>query len=151
MMSVQAIKKPRKTVKPYGRKLSTQQMGVQVSHRIYTQVSEENRLLGNERRYPGYYPGPVQVERGDDHRGKSDAGSHTSAAVDPAKIFGIQLHGISEREKCDDDFRAARKFEVQIWQQTFLGNGVLCQHSRYPGESSEEVHTRTRETGPDDG
>ena len=151
MMSVQVIKKPGKTVKPYGRKFSTQQMGVQVSHRIYTQVSEENRLLGDERRYPGYYQGPVQVERSNDHRGKSDAGSHSSSVVDPAKIFGIQLHGISEREKCDDDFRASRKFEVQIWQQAFLGNRVLCQHSRHPGESSEEVHTRTRETGPDDG
>ena len=112
MMSVQAIKKPRKTVKSYGRKFSTQQMGVQVSHRIYTQVSEENRLLGDERRYSGYYPGPVQVERGNNHRGKSDARSHSSAAVDPTKIFGIQLHGISEREKCDDDFRASRKFKV---------------------------------------
>ena len=90
-------KKPRKTVKPYGRKFSTQQMGVQVSHRIYAQVSKENSLLGNERRYSGYHPGPVQVERGNDHRGKSDAGSHSSAAVDPTKIFGIQLHGISER------------------------------------------------------
>ena len=126
-------------------------MGVQVSHRIYTQVAVENRLLGDERRYPGYDPGPVQVERGNDHRGKSDARSHSSAAVDPTKIFGIQLHGISEREKCDDDFRASRKFKVQIWQQAFLGNRVLCQHSRHPGESSEEVHTRTRETGPDDG
>ena len=62
-------------------------MGVQVSHRIYTQISEENRLLGDERRYPGYYPGPVQVEMGNDHRGKSDARSHSSAAVAPTKVF----------------------------------------------------------------
>ena len=42
-------------------------------------------------------------------------------------------------------------FEVQIWKQAFLGNRVLRQHSRHPGESTEEVHTRTRETGADDG
>ena len=40
---------------------------------------------------------------------------------------------------------------VQIWQQTFLRSRILRQHSRYPGERSEEVPIKIRETGPDDG
>ena len=43
-MSVQAIKKPRKTVKSYGRKFSTQQMGVQVSHRICNDIFNHTSL-----------------------------------------------------------------------------------------------------------
>lgn len=44
--------------------------------------------------------------------GKGNAGPYPSAVIDTAQIFGIQLHGISEGVKYDDDLRAARKFEV---------------------------------------
>ncbi len=87
MMDVQAIKKPRKTVKLYGKQFSTQQMGVQVSCGIHTKVPEEDRLLGNAGRYPRHYPGSVQVEGSSDHRGESDAGPHPSAAVDSTEVF----------------------------------------------------------------
>jgi len=44
-MDVQAIKKPRKTVKLYGKQFSTQQMGVQVSCSIHTKVPVERFCL----------------------------------------------------------------------------------------------------------
>ncbi len=37
---------------------------------------------------------------------------HSSAAVNSAEVFRVQLYGISEGEKCDDDIRASREFEV---------------------------------------
>ena len=87
-------------------------MGMQVSRGIHTEISKKDRLLGNAGRYPGYNPGFMQVERCSYIRGESNAGPHPSAVVDTAQIFSIQLHGIPEREKCDDDLRAAREFEV---------------------------------------
>ena len=62
------------------------------------------------------------MERSSNYRGEGNAGPHPSGVVDTTEVFRIQLHGISEREKCDDDFRASRKFEVQIWEPAFPGN-----------------------------
>lgn len=42
-------------MKLYGKQFSTQQMGVQVSCGIHTQVPEEDRLLGNAGRHPGHH------------------------------------------------------------------------------------------------
>ena len=112
MMDVQAIKKPGKKMKLYGRQFSTQQMGVQVSQSIYAKVSKENRLLGDAGGHPGYYPGSMQVEGCGDHRRKSHARPYSPAAVDSTKIFRVEFYGVSEGEKRDDDFRASREFEV---------------------------------------
>ena len=121
-------------------------MGVQVSCGIHTKVSEEDRLLGDARGHPRHHSGPVQVERSSDHRGEGDAGSYPSAAVDTAEVFGIQFYGIPEREECNDDLRAARKFEVSIWEPALLGDRILREHSRVTGESDTEVYPRARET-----
>lgn len=84
MMDVQAIKKPRKTVKLYGRQFSTQQMGVQVSHRICAQIPAEDRLLGDAGGHPGHHPGFMQMERRSDSGRESDAGPYPSSLVDSA-------------------------------------------------------------------
>ena len=55
-MEVEAIKRPRKTVKLYGRSSSTQQMGV-VSRGIHARISKDDRLLGDAGGHPGYYSG----------------------------------------------------------------------------------------------
>lgn len=52
------------------------------------------------------------MERRGNHRRESNAGPHSSAAVNSAEVFRVQLYGISEGEKCDDDIRASREFEV---------------------------------------
>ena len=86
-------------------------MGTQVSHRIYPEVSEKDRLLGDARGYPGDYPGFVQMERSSASGEESDARPYPSAFVDSTEIFRIQFYGIFEGEKRDDDIRASRKFE----------------------------------------
>ena len=102
-MEVQAIKKPRKTVKLYGKQFSTQQMGMQVSCGIHAQVPEEDRLLGNAGGYPEHHPGFMQMEGSSNFGGEGNAGPHPSGVVDTTEVFRIQLHGISEGEKCDDE------------------------------------------------
>ena len=88
-MDVQAIKKPGKKMKLYGKELSTQQMGVQVSRSIHAKVSKENRLLGDA----GGHPRSMQMKRCGDHRRKSHARPYSPAAVDPAKVFRVEFYG----------------------------------------------------------
>ena len=99
-------------MKLYGKQFSTQQMGVQVSRSIHAKVSKENRLLGDAGGHPRHYPRFMQVERRGDHRRESDAGPYPSVAIDSTEVFRVELHGISEGEKRDDDLRASRKFKV---------------------------------------
>ena len=112
MMNVQAIKKPRKKMKLYGRQFSTKQMGVQVSRSIHAKVPKKYRLLGDAGGHPRYYPGLMQVERRGDRRRKSHAGPYSPAAADPAKVFRVEFYGVFEGEKRDDNFRVSREFEV---------------------------------------
>lgn len=126
-------------------------MGVQVSCSIHAKVSKEDRLLGEARGYPRHHPGSVQVERSSDHRGEGDAGSYTAAAVDPAEVFGVEFYGIPEKEECNDDLRAARKFEVSIRESALLGDRILREYSRVTGESDREVYPRAGETGANRG
>ena len=84
-------------------------------------------------------------------KGKGNAGPHPSVAVDTTEVFRIQFHGVSEGKKCDDDFRAARKFEVSIREAALLGDRILREHSGVTGESDTEVYPRARETGSDRG
>ena len=40
------------------------------------------------------------------------------------------LVSVSKRKKRDDDLREARKSEIQVWEQKFLGNRILRKHGR---------------------
>ena len=58
-----------------------------------------------------------------------DARSCTPFIEYPAENERVIIHGVSEREECDDDFRETRKPKVQVWKQKFLGNWILCKYS----------------------
>lgn len=45
-----------------------------------------------------------------------------------------------EREKCLDDIRQARKSKVQIRKPSFLGGGILREHSRSERGNDKEVY-----------
>jgi len=45
--------------------------------------------------------------------------------INTADVFRIQLYGISEREKRDDDIQAPLKLKVQVWKSAFLGYRIL--------------------------
>ena len=72
MTNVQAVKKERKVLL-HGKQFSTQQMGMQVSYRVQSKISEKDHLLPVEKGYTAVYPGFVQMERRRNHRRKDDA------------------------------------------------------------------------------
>ena len=48
-------------------------MGMQVSYRVQSKISEKDHLLPVEKGYTAVYPGFVQMERRRNHRRKDDA------------------------------------------------------------------------------
>ena len=126
-------------------------MGMKVSYRIYTEISEENDIQSVTKRYPANHPGSVQMERDRNHRRTYDAGPHPPAGERAAKIQYLSNHGISQGKECDDDLRAAREPEVQVRKQEFLGNGILRKYSRDQYCNRTKIHSGTGKAGSDRG
>lgn len=85
-----------------------------ISCGIRTKVSENGSVRADTEAV-------VRTERNRDHRSRSVPGPHTYADQLFAKAQYRVCDGILKREKQSDDFRQARKFEVQVWKQAFLG------------------------------
>ncbi len=85
------------------------------------------------------------------HRRKYDAGSHTSISEYTSKDKRIVIHGIFEGKECNDDIRAACKPEIQVREQKFLGNVVLCEYSRAKYCNDTKIYPGTGETGSNKG
>ena len=56
------------------------------------------------------------MERRGDSIWKYDAGPYPSTCFNPPEDKRVAIYGLSERKKCDDDIRAAWKFEIQVWK-----------------------------------
>ena len=55
---------------------------------------------------------------------------YTHVSNNTAQNECIEIYGDIERKKQFDDIRLICKFEVQLWEQTFLVLGLLCGYSR---------------------
>ena len=76
---------------------------LQVSHRVLSEIQEENHLSEIEGGYKGYPQRFVQMEGSRNNRGTSHARPYTYASVDPTEDERFKLHGVLEGEKCNDD------------------------------------------------
>ena len=83
------------------------------------------------------------MERSRDNRRSHDAGSRAFIGEHTAKDKYIIVYGISQRKKCDDDFRKARKLKIQVWEPKFLGNRILCEYGRNKYRNGAKVYPRT--------
>lgn len=83
------------------------------------------------------------MERCRNHRREYDARSCTHLGEYPAENECVQFHGVSQRKKCNDDFRETCKLKVQVWKQKFLGNWILCEYSWHQYINSAKVYPRT--------
>ena len=99
---VQAVKKEGKVLL-YGTKFSTFKMGMQVPHRVQSEVSKKDHLQPITSGYTAVYSGFVQMEGCGDIGGAYDARPCASAVVDTAEILRLQLYGVLEREIGNDD------------------------------------------------
>lgn len=64
------------------------------------------------------------------HRSKCMRRAYTHVSNNTAQNECIEIYGDIERKKQFDDIRSICKFEVQVWEQTFLVLGLLCGYSR---------------------
>lgn len=64
------------------------------------------------------------------HRSKCMRRPYTHVSNNTAQNECIEIYGDIERKKQFDDIRSICKFEVQVWEQTFLVLGLLCGYSR---------------------
>lgn len=51
-------------------------------------------------------------------------------------------------KSCHDGIRAARKLEIQVREQEFLGGEVLRKRARNQYSNCSKIHTRTRKARP---
>ena len=96
----------------YGKQASILKMGMQVPHRVQSEVSKKDHLQPITSGYTAVYLGSVQMERRGDIGGAYDARPCASAVEYPAEVLRLQLYGVLEREKRPDDVRSSRKFKV---------------------------------------
>ena len=87
----------------YGKQSGTLKMGMQVPHRVQSEVSKKDHRQPITSGYTAVYPGFVQMEGRGDIGGSYDARPCTSAVVDTAEILCLQFYGVSQRKNSDDD------------------------------------------------
>ena len=126
-------------------------MDVQISHRVHTKISAKDHIQQIQRKHRTDTERSMQMERSGDHRRESDGGSYSPASKYPTEVQCIELHGISEGEKCADDLRSTRELEIQVREPTLLVERVLCEHSRFERSDDSEVRARAGEARSDDG
>ena len=78
-------------------------MGMHVSHRVQSEVSQKNNLQPVACGYTTVHPRLVQMEGGRDTRRSYDARPCTSFVEYSAEVLRLQLYGILEREIGNDD------------------------------------------------
>ena len=137
MVIVQA---PKRKEVPHGRKLSTYEMGMEVPHSIYAEISEKNNLESTKKRISGKSSELCVKEGSRNHRGKYDASSYTHLGAYPAENERVGFYGVSWK-KCNDDIRETR--ELKAWEQKFLGSRKSRKNSRNEYVNSAKIYSGT--------
>ena len=86
--------------------------------------------MGNTAKQLGKSSGSCVSTRGRDCGDECLCGSYSYVGEDTAEVQRVEHTWIFEGEECIDDLRSVYQFEVQVWEPTFLGEEVLCEHSR---------------------
>ena len=77
-------------------------------------------------------------------------GSHSHAGKYPALSKRSAICRVPEREELADDLRLTCESEVQVWEQTFLVQRILCRYSRTEQRTDSGVYPEST-TGRRDG
>lgn len=92
---------------------------------ICTEIPSDGNIRSNQTRYRTNSAKAVRTKRCGNYRSTSMPRPHSYVVEYPSKIQCSTNHGISQRKKQLDDFRQARKSQIQIWRSAFLGQGIL--------------------------
>ena len=72
----------------------------------------------------------MQRDEGRDNRSRSMSGSHPHAGQHPAIYECITIYGNAQEQKCANDIRPACESKIQVREQEFLVQRVLCGYGR---------------------
>ena len=111
-------------------KVSTRSMGMQIPSGLVSEVSLQDFEWGCGQISSRDHQATVRVEEGRDFGWQCTDRPHPFGLVDTAEVFGFRVRRVCERQECNQDFRYASRAEAAVLGQTFLGERVLCQHSR---------------------
>lgn len=110
------------TIKPYG-------MGMQVSHSMDTEISEEGNVRGIAEAFRRSAPSIGKAEGKRDYRRSPDDGSCTHIDIDPTEVFGIASGGVYQGQECHTYCQELYRAEEEFYRSAFLGEGILCDDS----------------------
>ena len=83
---------------------------------ICAEISAQSILWTETQRNRRDFKNTVQLEEGENCRGRGVPRSYPHAGRDTAEIFGLELYGVSEREKQPDAVREIPRAEIQVSQ-----------------------------------
>ena len=107
----------------YGTKFSTFKMGMQVPHRVQSEVSKKDHLQPITSGYTAVYSGFVQMEGCGDIGGAYDARPCASAVVDTAEILRLQLYGVLEGKSAMMIFEKHGNLKYKFGNRHFWATG----------------------------
>lgn len=70
-------------------------------------------------------------------------GSYTYADRNTAEDECIGIYGISERKEQSDNTPKAWEFKIQVWEQKFLVQRILCRYCREECQANSRIHTKS--------
>ena len=120
---------------------------MQVSSGVCTKVQKVDHIWEDQVGCGTDTEHAVQEERDRNHRSGVLQRSCAYAGKDTAQVQRVGDHGVSEREKLADDIRAARKPKVQIWEPSFLVQGILCGYGGKEYQADSGIHCKPAERG----
>src|SRR3984885_5890998 len=124
------------------RKPKPQQVGVQISCCVHSQVSQEDTLWGVETTPRGGVSQTGAAKGKPDRRRAPDAGSRSHDDFDSAEIRGLSGGRIYQRQECDPFGPCIRGEEAQFCGTAFLGEGVLRLDRRSRRSRDTGVHQK---------
>lgn len=110
--------------------VSTRGMGMQIPSGLVSEVSIQDFKRGYRQISSRDHKATVRVEEGGDPGWQCTDRPYPFGFVDTAEVFSFRVGRVSERQECNQDFRYASRAEAAVLGTTFLGERVLCQHSR---------------------
>lgn len=112
---------------------------------VHAEISQESDLRGIACGNRKDHKRIMSPKKRRDHRSARNARSHTHIGEHTAERESIIVYGIPERKEHNDNFRTVCSPEIQVWEQTFLESGILCEHGRRQQASRAKIHTKPRD------
>ena len=121
---------------------------MQISYRVYTEVSEESVVWADTAGVGDGLSGPGPAKGMRDPRGASDARSCAYVDLDPAEIFGGASDGVHEGQDGDPHCSGVGGEEKELCGAAVLGEWLLGVDGEPRRRGGAPIHPGAREGRP---